>query len=455
MMEKSEKKIHFSSLLALLISLLLFALLFFGIAKLFRFLLNDDVSYYTRVMMHELYEEENIDVLFIGSSHCLRSLNPALADPVFKKHTFNGGTSHQRMDGSLCVLRECAANHDLKEVYVELFYGTNPDVFRERNSMTGTYILSDYIHFSPRKVLYLLNASAPKHYVNSFLIAARERERLADPEDVWKSVKKKLEAPYRNYTYENLTSEEEAYLGRGYVASWEENPEGGICHDPYGVTFNGRLLSEDTIRCMREMIDFCRSRGIRIIFFSSPMPDFRLCAIGNYDAYIEEVERALEGTGARYYDFNLARPEHLSLSVSDYMDSGHLNDKGAGTFTPVFSAFFSGKLTEEELFFPTYEEKLRSTEHKLLGFIKVKAPESGILSLKPVTTDPGKEITLQITMNPDPDPENPGEKAPESRTYTLKSTDMFYLSFPPKENGLASIDTVIDGRTVWHFDLGY
>ncbi|MCR4909480.1 MAG: hypothetical protein K5985_11675 [Lachnospiraceae bacterium] len=432
-----------------------FILAFFLIAKAGRFLLNDDVKYYTRVMMHELYSEPEIDVLFVGSSHCFRSVNPVIADPIFNKKTFNGGSSHQRLDGSYSVIRECARSHKLKEVYVELFYGTNPDVFKERSSMTGTYILSDYMRFSPRKVLYLLNASSPEHYTNSFLVASRERGRLANPKALYKTLKKKLAPPYRNYTYENITMDDEAYIGRGYVASYEANPEGGIAHEPYDVHLKGNTLSEDSRVCIKKIISFCDAHDIRVSFFSSPMPDFRLIAIGGYDNYIREVKQVLEGTSAGYYDFNLCRPEYLSLSETDFMDSGHLNDVGAEKFTPVISGFFSGKISGTELFYNSYEEKLQAAEDKVLGFTYVRIPQSGIISLRPSKTKPETPITLHVDLRPDPVQTDPVTGEEISRGFDLESDGMFYVPCPDGEHGLATLEAFSNGVRVCYCYFGY
>lgn len=47
-----------------------------GLIRLCNYLLMDDSQSYTRLTMHELYERadagEEIDTLFLGSSHCYR-----------------------------------------------------------------------------------------------------------------------------------------------------------------------------------------------------------------------------------------------------------------------------------------------------------------------------------------------------------------------------------------------
>ena len=59
----------------------LFVLLTAALLAAADFLLVDDVHSYSRVMLQELYADAgNIDTLFLGSSHCYRSVDPAQVD---------------------------------------------------------------------------------------------------------------------------------------------------------------------------------------------------------------------------------------------------------------------------------------------------------------------------------------------------------------------------------------
>ena len=54
-------------------------LLTFLLVKACNYLVVDDTQNYTRLTMHDLYENtENIDTVFIGASHCFRSYDPEL-----------------------------------------------------------------------------------------------------------------------------------------------------------------------------------------------------------------------------------------------------------------------------------------------------------------------------------------------------------------------------------------
>ena len=130
-----------------------------GCGKLFRYLLTDDVSSYTRVAFHEMYEQDNIDVLFVGSSHIYRSCVPQIFDEAWHVNSFNAGTSSQKMDGSYMVIREAARYHNISHIYLDLYYEMAFDVQQKRTQMTDTYIIADYLKPSVDKIDYLLHAS--------------------------------------------------------------------------------------------------------------------------------------------------------------------------------------------------------------------------------------------------------------------------------------------------------
>ena len=116
----------------------LFMLLTAALLAAADFLLVDDVHSYSRVMLQELYADAgNIDTLFLGSSHCYRSVDPAQVDAALGTHSFNAGSSQQLPDGSYYMLKEAAAQNPLKIVYLEMFY-TGYNESASANIPTGT-----------------------------------------------------------------------------------------------------------------------------------------------------------------------------------------------------------------------------------------------------------------------------------------------------------------------------
>lgn len=348
------------------LKVLIFIVLFIACGKFLRFILVDDTESYTRIMMHELYNpEENIDILFVGSSHCYFSFVPTITDEIFGKNTFNAGSSSQGLDASYELIREANKDNDLEQVYLELYHrmgmsGENKD----RTLMMGTNIISDYMKPSLRKWMFLLRASSKEHYVNSFIVARRDWEKLFEPEYIKELVKKKLSDDYQNYEYTYVTDAGAAYQGKGYVTNNGAAPE-YYYFQCWPIYAEG--VAKDWQKSLMQIIEYCEKEEIELTLVSAPMPNFALAGMGNYDDYPKKVYEIIEGTGVKYYDFNFCKEEYIPNTSSIFRDSDHLNTEGAELFSTVFAQFFTGQISEEELFYNSYNEKLAHLEPMVLG----------------------------------------------------------------------------------------
>lgn len=373
-----------------------FALLFFSCGAVLRYVLVQDGSSYTRVMMHELYtQEENIDVLFVGSSHCYRTMDTAIADEIFGAETFNVGTSAQELDGSFALIKEANKKNDIKQVYLEMYYHiAQMPAYEERGDLVSTYIIADYMRPSLNKLAYLLRASSMKHYSNSFVPARRNWEKLFESGYVQEVLRGKSAAWYKDYTYP--FSEVERYAGKGYVAV-ELQGEG--FSSEHFEPFDADAVSQDYIDSLMDIIDYCKKHDIELTLFSTPMPPMRLADMGNYDTYIAFINELIAETGVNYYDFNLCRQEYLPLDATHFADTDHLNRKGAELFTTMFSEFFTGKITEKDLFFDTYGQKLKTEEQQVYGVIAEQG-EGNTVSLSAVTNADREDISYTVLWTP-------------------------------------------------------
>lgn len=345
------------------IAIAVFLFLMFVINEIFRYLLIDDTASLTRLMMHEFYaEEKNIDILFLGSSHCYRSLNPKITDEIFQKNTFNAGSSLQGLDASYALLVEAGKGNRLQEVYVEIFYGISQEVFDEGEDLTATYLISDYMKYGINRFRLILNASSSEYYVNGFVLAKRNADKILDWEWISELLSKKHSAKYRNYEYDY------GYMGKGFVGSdiYMTQDELSLDRKPQKITEG--YISEDCRRYMEKIIAYCEKNHIRLTFFTAPMQDFILMSQEGYDSYIEQVRQIVKGTSAQYVDFNLCRQDILDLQLEEYLDCHHLNTKGAEKFSRVFAEYFGGT-GENDIFYDSYAEKKQVMPDKVMGLV--------------------------------------------------------------------------------------
>ena len=264
---------------------LIFCVLFLAAGKLLGYISNDDTQSYTRITYHEMYAQDNIDILFVGSSHCYRSFIPDILDKELGMNTFNAGSSGQNTDGSYLVIKEAAKYNHIKHIYLEVYFS----VAISERSPTSAYIIADYLKPSLDKTLFLLQATESAHYANSFILARRNWNKLANPSYALHTVKKKLSGEYRNYSYEAVSDEIERYAGKGYVANYQSVIDWNYYSEKGFAPIDIQGIMPDWKTNLDRIIDFCEKKDIPLTLIAAPMSNFQLAGHGNYDEYISYI----------------------------------------------------------------------------------------------------------------------------------------------------------------------
>ena len=372
-MELSMMKIHsfifnFKKHVMIIFKIILFILFCVFLSNSFKYILIDDTKNYTRLTLHDMYNEKNnIDILFLGSSHCYRSLNPQITDSIFKKNTFNLGTSGQFLDGTYTLLVEAEKNNNLKEVYIDLYYDILGNDIKNRTELTSTYIISDYLKPSLNKYRYILESSNNEYWINGILIARRKWKNYFNNEYKARILEKKDDISYKNY--DRIFYENEYYDNKGFVANTEQ-VDSFINYDNFN---NISKLSSSDIKYIKKIIKFCKKKNIKLVFFSSPMSDYMLIDNKNYDDYIIQIKDLLKDYKIDYYDFNLLKEDVFDSTNEKYFkDNDHLNFNGANELSKIFSDFFTGKISKNDIFYSTYKEKIDNMSPQIFGIIVKK-----------------------------------------------------------------------------------
>lgn len=341
------------------VSLLIFIILNVCCAKFFRFVVNDDTIAQSRYMMHDLYsEEDNIDVLFLGTSHSFCSLDPEITDAIFKMNTFNAGSQSQDFDGSLTLLKEVCKHHDVKKVYLEMFFEHSiAEEYTNRTELERVWVLSDYMKPSINKYDFLIHGVPKEYYVCTAIVARRNWYGLLEPGKILSLVRTKMSDDYMHYVFHDPEGIR-YYHKKGYHYSDVVAPRTTVIDSKEPI--NNDNITNSWRIYLHKIMDYCEKNDIELTLYSAPVQDYQLNALGNYDEYIKIINREIENTGVKYYDFNLCREEFFPNRTDWYRDRGHLNRAGGEVFSRLFSDFFTGRIDEKELFYDSYSEKMRS-----------------------------------------------------------------------------------------------
>lgn len=345
-----------------------------GINRALRYFLIDDVSSYTRLTMHEFYDQDNIDVLVVGASHAYRGFIPSVLSDRLGQDVFNAGSSRQPLDVSYALIQEAVEKYDIKQVYLEMSLTIAAATKMKRTEdLTGVYIITDYLKPSLRKCKLLAKGTAPEYYANSFLPARRNWDKLLDREYIADVLEKKSTDTYKNYEYID------DYAGKGYVPNSEVIEENTLFSTGGYRPIKISNISEDWIEILPQIVEYCSDHDVELSLIATPITTFRLAGCGNYDEYDELINGIIEGTGTKYYNFNLCREEYFPDTSTLFSDDNHLNKYGAEIFSNLLADLVTGGITKEDLFCDSCEEKVASLKPGVYGlsYKDVTDSESG------------------------------------------------------------------------------
>ena len=346
------------------IKIILFIAVFFLINKGFQYILIDDIDSETRITFHEMYEQDNIDVLFIGSSHCYRTFIPSILDEGLNVNSFNAGSSSQPIACSKLILQDAIKNNQINHVYLEVYYRF---AFEDRiiNNPTGMYIVTDYLNPSIEKTTCMINSSTKEELFNAFIPARREWRNLFNLEIVKNNIKLKNTTDYKEYRLPWWSGDD--YKEKGYVANYTKvtnwNFNGNeVCND-----INLNDITRDYVEDLNDIIDICKNNNIELTLISAPMSPYLLVQVGNYDSYIDYMNNLAKNNDIEYLDFNLLKEKYFPNTSEVFKDVDHVNDYGARIVTEDLVRYANGEISREDMFYKSYEEKLENISLTVFG----------------------------------------------------------------------------------------
>ena len=185
-----------------------FIAIFYVLSALIAFLLKDDANSYGRVLLHEMYESENIDILYCGSSHVSHGIVSKIANEKTGKNNFSTGTASQSIFGTYAILKQAAKIHKISTVFLEMeFAMATKTSSAQKSGFTEDYIVANGIKDPKIKFDLLTSISKPKYYLNHFLPIGKDKQLTLNPAKIAKKLQSIFSGEYFKYVYSEKGSE--------------------------------------------------------------------------------------------------------------------------------------------------------------------------------------------------------------------------------------------------------
>jgi len=245
----------------------------------------------TADMLRDIPERgEVVDLLFLGSSHAYRGLDPRFFDTKGLS-SFNLGTSAQTPLNTFYLLQEYLARFRVRRAAII-------DVYPEMMGRPGAEPAIDIAMSRPLSlsVLRMSLATRSIRAFNTLMVRAVD-----------------LRSPPRD-SMPVCLGPHDVYVGQGYVQS-KKGPT-----DVMQPTYTIRMRDAQTAY-LGKAIDMLQQSGADVVLVVQPVPVATVEATLNYQAVSESLGQLAEEAGALYLDFNSAP---YRMAGSDYFDGEHL-----------------------------------------------------------------------------------------------------------------------------------
>lgn len=243
----------------------------------------------------EIKNYSDIDILFIGSSHCIRSFDPRTFDRLGVT-SFVMGSNSQAPLNTYYLLKKYYEQLNPKLVVFEVYPG-----ILEFDGLEGYYDLLVNQHLSMEMAEMAVAVNNPQA-INA--VISRAVSSLTDPID--------------NIGQNEISNE--TYVKGGYLSA-------EVAH--VGDDFGPRRdidVSDTQIEYVHQIIDLVKSSGAEMLMMVAPIPRERRAAMTNYNEVSSQINAIADQHKIRFYDFNGT----LSLdSRNQFRDGQHLNANGA------------------------------------------------------------------------------------------------------------------------------
>jgi hypothetical protein len=342
----------------------LFIIIFFLLTIPVAFMLKDDVNSYSRVLTHEFYSQENIDILFCGASHVSHGVDSRISDLAFGKNTFSTGTPSQGINGTYAIIQQALKSYKLSKIYLECDFAVACRKEANPKKMgTSDLIVLDFLKDPKIKTQFILENSSPSNILNAVLPIGKAKIITLNPKKFLTKCRSLLNGYYFEYKYSDSDA---GYAGKGCVLNYDVIEDGTFSNNESEPPFYP--VSEYWKSYIKRICDLCKENNVDLVFYSMPGSDFYLNAKGNYDDFYFAVRDFLAGLGYDYYDFNLCKPDY-AFSDHHYSDDNHFNQAGVEQFSRVFCDFFTGKISKKDLFYESYSEKISAQNDMIYGLM--------------------------------------------------------------------------------------
>lgn len=291
-------------------------------------------GYYTQVETFYGLEEDVVDVLFLGSSHCYCSvINSKLWDD-YGIAAYSFSISGQDMVSSYYWLREALKTQKPKVVCLEMYYVTCRGYAVEGNlyrNILPYHISADYL----KLVRDMIDEEAESPQTERGIVSEEDRAGFLAKWPV-------VHTRYKELQRQDFTGPDILYLGYSVSAESLNSQPVAWARDGGELYTGDETAGIEDEKWLRRIIGLAKENGVEICLFLAPMS-----VTVQQQKQMNYVEELAEEEGIPFLNFVDLRDQIRFDAEQDFEDWGHVNYRGAEKVTAALGKFLSQNYTLE------------------------------------------------------------------------------------------------------------
>jgi len=287
-------------------------------------------------------ERDSLDLVFVGSSHSYCTFDPVMIDEALGVSSYQMGMPLQHPDATYFTLREIFMSQSPRTVVMEVYWDMMKNDFEGKQAdalfmvMKNEELEREYV-----RDVYPINAKIKRfipfvRYQKDFF--AYHDKRLTDFTEGALGVTKARD----------IQEGTERYAERGFMFC-----DYVITEDKMGAgnQFNGFdgskwVFSREQRRYMQKIVEFCRERGVVLLFITAPVANASMEKIANYEEVHRRIKEFADENGVPYMDLNMVNSKLGFLENGDFRDDAHLNYGGVQKSADIFIPWIEANMAQ-------------------------------------------------------------------------------------------------------------
>jgi len=261
-------------------------------------------------------KKDDIDILFLGSSHVYTAYNPLIINNVTKLVTYNLGSDGQRLPITNLVFEKVIKHSKPKLAIVEIY---EPSLkYPKENKVQGFQLRAlDHIsNFSIKKLKKTIKTYDKKEFLGVYSPLIRNHRSWNKLNFLQLNREDSLNNPH--YFYYN------GFFGRDYVLSENNEKFKTFKNIEIDTNLSKKLISKIDRKTIKEFVNIANENGIKVLVITSPYLRARYEDYPFFDA----LNRVCSQLNVPYLNLNNYYNE-MNLEFYDFSDPLHLNSYGA------------------------------------------------------------------------------------------------------------------------------